>query len=161
MINFGIIKIIVQWCNGSFHQMSCKIGALENFAKLTGKHLCRSLLFNKVAGLNHLCYRTPPRNCFRRFIYFRDHYGRASRCCLSIPAENIRKPLWLIMMGGPFYQKTEAVVRSCSVKKMFLKISQSLQEYPCTRGSFTITLQASLNSGLFHATGSFLYPLKT
>ena len=103
LINFGIIKIIVQWCNGSFHQMSCKIGALENFAKLTGKHLCRSLLFNKVAGLNHLCYRTPPRNCFRRFIYFRDHYGRTSRCCLSIPAENIRKPLWLIMMGGPFY----------------------------------------------------------
>ena len=24
---------------------------LKNFAKLTGKHLCRSLFFNKVAGL--------------------------------------------------------------------------------------------------------------
>ena len=29
----------------------CKKGILRNFAKLTGKHLCHSLFFNKVAGL--------------------------------------------------------------------------------------------------------------
>ena len=29
----------------------CKIGVLRNFAKFTGKHLCQSLYFNKVAGL--------------------------------------------------------------------------------------------------------------
>ena len=28
-----------------------KKGALENFAKFSGKHLCQSLFFNKVAGL--------------------------------------------------------------------------------------------------------------
>ena len=28
-----------------------KKGALGNFAKFTGKHLCHSLFFNKVAGL--------------------------------------------------------------------------------------------------------------
>ena len=28
-----------------------KKGALRNFAKFTGKHLCQSLFFNKVAGL--------------------------------------------------------------------------------------------------------------
>ena len=28
-----------------------KKGVLRNFAKLTGKHLCKSLLFNNVAGL--------------------------------------------------------------------------------------------------------------
>ena len=28
-----------------------RIGALRNFAKFTGKHLCQSLFFNKVAGL--------------------------------------------------------------------------------------------------------------
>ena len=27
-----------------------KKGSLENFAKFTGKHLCQSFLFNKVAG---------------------------------------------------------------------------------------------------------------
>ena len=29
----------------------CKIGALKNFAKFTGKHMCQSLFFNKVVGL--------------------------------------------------------------------------------------------------------------
>ena len=34
------------------HQMcSIKKGALRNFIKLIGKHLCHSLFFNKVAGL--------------------------------------------------------------------------------------------------------------
>ena len=29
-----------------------KKGVLKNFAKFTGKHLCHSLFFNKVAGLS-------------------------------------------------------------------------------------------------------------
>ena len=29
-------------------------GVLSNFAKCTGKHLCQSLFFNKVAGLNFI-----------------------------------------------------------------------------------------------------------
>ena len=31
--------------------MFCKKGDLKNLAKLTGKRLCQSLFFNKVAGL--------------------------------------------------------------------------------------------------------------
>ena len=31
-----------------------KKGVLRNFAKLTGKHLCQSLFFNRVAGLRVL-----------------------------------------------------------------------------------------------------------
>ena len=31
--------------------MFCKKGDLKNFTKFTGKHLCQSLFFNKVAGL--------------------------------------------------------------------------------------------------------------
>ena len=65
--------------------------ALKYFAKFTGKHLCQSLFFNKVAGLRpatllkkrlwyrcfpvnfakflgHLFYRTPPDDCFWYFI---------------------------------------------------------------------------------------------
>ena len=35
----------------SIHQRcSVKKGILRNFAKFTGKHLCQSLFFNKVAG---------------------------------------------------------------------------------------------------------------
>ena len=38
-----------------------KKGVLRNFTKLTGKHLCQSLFFNKVAGLKHtFFYKTAP-----------------------------------------------------------------------------------------------------
>ena len=53
--------------------MFCKKGALRNFAKFTGKYLCQSLVFDKVASLreiseidfyeiskNTFFYRTPP-----------------------------------------------------------------------------------------------------
>ena len=39
------------------------------------------------------------------------------------------------------YLKTEAVVRGCSVKKLFLEISQNSQEDTCARVSFLINLQ--------------------
>ena len=38
---------------------------------------------------------------------------------------------------------TEAVTRMCSVKKVFLKMSQNSQENTCVRISFLIKLQAS------------------
>ena len=36
----------------SHQRSSMKKGVLKNFAKFTGKHLCRSLFFNKVTGLS-------------------------------------------------------------------------------------------------------------
>ena len=32
-------------------EVFCKKSVLRNFAKFTGKHLCQSISFNKVAGL--------------------------------------------------------------------------------------------------------------
>ena len=53
---------------------SLKKGVLRNFAKSTGKHLCQSLLFNKVGGLmsatllkNRLWHRCFPSN-FTKFL---------------------------------------------------------------------------------------------
>ena len=40
-------------------------------------------------------------------------------------------------------QHSEAVVQMCSVKKMFLEISQNSQENTYARDSFLIKLQAS------------------
>ena len=34
----------------------CEKGVLRNFAKFTGKHLCHSLFFNKVAGTRPQIY---------------------------------------------------------------------------------------------------------
>ena len=46
----SLVKSSYRWC-------SLKKGAFKNFAKFTGKHLCRSLSFNKVAGsASLLCF---------------------------------------------------------------------------------------------------------
>ena len=47
-------------------EVFCKIGVLRNFAKFTGKQLCQSLFFNKVAGLWPATLLTPStRLCIR------------------------------------------------------------------------------------------------
>ena len=38
----------------SRQEVFCKKGVLRNFVKLTGKHLCQSLFFNKVADLKYI-----------------------------------------------------------------------------------------------------------
>ena len=45
-----------------FHEENCS----WNFEKFTGKHLCQSLFFNKVAALEYLFYRTPLGDCFQK-----------------------------------------------------------------------------------------------
>ena len=58
-LHFGYQKLT---CEAGTQRCSVRKGILRNFAKLTGKHLCQSLFFNKVAGLN-LFYRTPLDDC--------------------------------------------------------------------------------------------------
>ena len=41
----------VLYFRSSHQRCSMEKGALRNFAKFTGKHLCQSLFFNKVVGL--------------------------------------------------------------------------------------------------------------
>ena len=49
-----ILKIVAQTTGLQFRssrpEVFCKEGVLRNFSKFTGKHLCQSLFFNKVAG---------------------------------------------------------------------------------------------------------------
>ena len=45
------LKIADRSHRSSRPDVFCKKGVLRNFAKFTGKHLCQSLFFNKVAGL--------------------------------------------------------------------------------------------------------------
>ena len=55
-------------------EVFCRKGVFRNFEKFTGKHLCQSLLFNKIAGLRtvtllkkRFCYRCFPVN-FSKFL---------------------------------------------------------------------------------------------
>ena len=43
-------EFMVMWKEEQPLKMFCKKYFLRNFAKFTGKHLCQSLFFNKVAG---------------------------------------------------------------------------------------------------------------
>ena len=46
--NRSLVNIFIQ---NQSPGCSMKKGVLKNFTKFTGKHLCQSLFFNKVAGL--------------------------------------------------------------------------------------------------------------
>ena len=46
--NFGVFSVCHR---GSRPEMFCKKGVLRNFTKFTGKHMCQSLFFKKLAGL--------------------------------------------------------------------------------------------------------------
>ena len=94
--NNRIIYLHERALSRSSHQRcSLKKGVLRNFAKLTGKFLCQSLFFNKVAGLRpatllkkrlwHTCfpvnfakflrnlfYRTPLDDCFSLRVVYDD-----------------------------------------------------------------------------------------
>ena len=51
VVYFLFPDIIKRSLQSSHRRCSVRIYVLRNFAKLTGKHLCQSLCFNKVAGL--------------------------------------------------------------------------------------------------------------
>ena len=36
-------------------EVFCKENVIISFAEFTGKHLCRSVIFNKVTGLSEVC----------------------------------------------------------------------------------------------------------
>ena len=65
--------------------MLFEIVVLKNFTKLLGKHLCRSLAFNKVAGFrlfkNTFFYRTPPVAASVFWIEIPDSDSRSRRVC--------------------------------------------------------------------------------
>ena len=48
----NIFKVVIK-AEAVIRRCSVKKGVLKNAAKFTGKHLCQSLFFNKVAGLRH------------------------------------------------------------------------------------------------------------
>ena len=54
-VHFGLIFQLISLIL-FIHQppeVFCKKGILRNFAKLTGKHICKILFFNEVTGLSH------------------------------------------------------------------------------------------------------------
>ena len=87
---------------------------------------------------------------FFNFIFFWNEVSKKS---------SIKEDKRFKVQEGKF---SEAVAQMCSVKKMFLEISQNSLEKPCARVSFLINLQASvpqLYSKWDSGTGVFRYIL--
>ena len=51
MLLFQLSSLLWRMSEAATQSCSVKKSALENFAKLTGNHLCQILLFNKVVGI--------------------------------------------------------------------------------------------------------------
>ena len=68
--------------NATGNQKQSSRGVLENFTKFTGKHLCQSLFFNKIAGLKpatllkkrlwHRCFSVNFANILRTPFFIED-----------------------------------------------------------------------------------------
>ena len=67
--------LIIMQCTfrSSRPEVFCKKGVLRNFAKFIGKHLCQSLLFNKVKRLWHRCFTVNFAN-FVRTLFLTEHF---------------------------------------------------------------------------------------
>ena len=102
---------------------------------ITWNQLCWSFLFNKAAWLRACNFFAKTVNSFR--------YG-----CKSEPPSHIVLTI-TIQMSVNIQMITEAVAQRCSVKMVFLEISQNSQESTCTRVSFLIKLQACRPGTLF------------
>ena len=137
----------------SHPEMFCKKGILKNSAKFKGKHLYQSLFFNKVAGHRPQACSfikketlTQVFSCeFCEHVFLQDTSGG---CQLQITTFSGRTDFESIKnnFGGVHsfarLHTSEAFVQKCSVKKVFLNISQNPHENTCARVSFLIRLQA-------------------
>ena len=98
-------------------------------------------LFLRRSHPEEFCKKTT--SFFLRLLFSLTHFNHWS---FSIPPEIIRNPLIFRCFQGVKNETsdmTEAVAKICSVKKVFLEISQNSQENTCARVSFLIKLQAS------------------
>ena len=94
----------------------CKKGALGNFTKFAGKHLCQSFFFNKVTGLRpatlrkkrlwHKCFICEFCEILKNTYYFRTPLMAAS----EISYENIDRVLWCFFISLENVSKTNFLI---------------------------------------------------
>ena len=104
----------------------------QKFRKYTGKHLCQSLFFNKVAGLWHRCLPVSfPK--FLRTLFYRKPLVAASK-----PLAFVRSNCW---------RSSEVSIQRCLLMQMFL---QNVQK-PSKTSKFILVALLKMNSfpGIF------------
>ena len=120
---FNAHSTIFLFVRSSHQEVFCKKGVLRNFEKLTRKHLCGSLFFDKVAGLNLIKKKTLAQvfSCQfceiskNTFSYRRPPVAAADFFkCLFVTSHTLPPPLLysevlflflILYLGAPFYKK--------------------------------------------------------
>ena len=101
--------------------MFCKKGVLRNFTKFTGKHLCQSIFFNKVAGPVTLFKKRLWQRCFPlNFVRF-----------LRTPF--LKEHLWWLLLRGDIIFKSKDIADTSN--EFFGSTVESLGLYMWTKGS--------------------------
>ena len=146
----------------SLLQIFFKLVVLKNFANLTGKHLFWSLFLIKLQVLrtttllkgdyceiweifrNILFLRTSPVAASDSFRFPTCNFNKKRfwQRCFSVNFAQFLRTSFDTAPPDHCFLISKAVVRRCSVKKVFLKISQNWQESTCARASFLIKLES-------------------
>ena len=113
---------LIKKSRSSCLEVFCKKEVLKNFAKFTGKNLYWSL-YKKELQVSRLYH-----NILEQFPQI-----SKANFTISFSLENIKTE------DGSFL-KTRSRHWRCSIKKVFLKIAQSLQKSTCVGVSFSINL---------------------
>ena len=137
--------------------MFCKKGVLENFTKFTGKHLCQSLFFNKVAGLRsatllkkRLWYRCFPVNFVK---YLRPHFFyRTSSVAASVIAPAQRRQQHSMSL-----QKSRLILKDNRADSR-IKLKQS--KFIAVRGELKIKYKSLFSKDFISACSYFYLVLK-
>ena len=108
-------------------------GMLKNLTKFTGKHLCRSLFFNEVAGLKKRHWHS----CFPRILWNFDlNFKKTSGGCfcilkisvavseftnaVKIIVFKISVKYFLLIKSGNLYKVFSGWIRCCNFLQMFV-----------------------------------------
>ena len=124
-------------------EVFCKKGVLKNFTKFTAKHLGQSLFFFYICrpqACNFIKKETLAQVFSWEFCQtFKNTFVIEDLWCPLLPSQMFLKYSSRISIEREIlFRFKEAVVQSCSVKTVFLKISQKSQENTCSRVSFSL-----------------------
>ena len=131
-----------KWIDPEAVAQRCSIekGALINFGKLTGKHLCQSLFFNKVAASNFIKKETLAQvfSCeFAKFLRTPFSQNRSGRLLLNHPhayKETLEQPIILnphtklnFSSNNPYFYSTPIKIITDKFSKLETSVNLSNQ----------------------------------
>ena len=125
-MNHRVLLCLFRSSHRSCSVEKCFLKNLANFP--SQQNPCVESLFNSVAGRSFICERlllfVSPQSTIANSSGEFGPDETSTECKVSI-----------------FLKRTEAVARRCSVKRVFLEISQNSHENTCARSSLLIKLQ--------------------